>query len=147
MHLFGNRKNPKKRIGPGSNPVTSTRKKHLLWQVLFSVMRSLRNMMRTACVMPALPVMHACGACGKRIASPITAQLARERISFLSLDAAASNFTMTAGHSFTSKGSFPVLLLTFPSILRPLVALSHNCWQFRKSFICKGFRLFLLYLP
>ena len=34
-----------------SSLVIRSRKKHLLRQVLFSVMRSLRNVMRTACVM------------------------------------------------------------------------------------------------
>ena len=38
-------------------------------------MRSLRNVMHTACVMQASPVMHAFGACVERIASPITAKL------------------------------------------------------------------------
>ena len=36
-------------------------------------MRSLRNVMRTVCVMQALPVMHAFAARVERIASPITA--------------------------------------------------------------------------
>ena len=40
---------------------------------LFCVMRSLRNVMRTACVMQTSSVMHAFGACAERIASPITA--------------------------------------------------------------------------
>ena len=38
-------------------------------------MRSVRNEMRTACVMQASPVMHASGAWEERIASLITAQL------------------------------------------------------------------------
>ena len=38
-------------------------------------MRSLRNVMHTACVMQASPVMHAFGAGVERIASPITAKL------------------------------------------------------------------------
>ena len=33
---------------------------------------------------------------------------ARERIYFISLDATASNFTMTTGHYFTSKGYFTI---------------------------------------
>ena len=42
---------------------------------LLCVMRSLRNVMHTACVMQASPAMHAFGACVERIASPITAKL------------------------------------------------------------------------
>ena len=38
-------------------------------------MRSLRNVMRSSCVMQSSPVMHAYGAWEERIASPITAWL------------------------------------------------------------------------
>jgi len=54
---------------PTKKPYLSTRQIRLFLSDAF-----LRNVMRTMCVMQALPVMHAFGACAERIASPITAQ-------------------------------------------------------------------------
>ena len=61
---------------PQNSPSVPTKKSLLsIWQKrLFCVMRSLRNVMRTACVMQTSSVMCAFGACVERIASPITAQ-------------------------------------------------------------------------
>ena len=47
----------------------------LLDKRVFYVMRSLRNVMHTLCVIQTSSVMHAFGACEERISSPITAQL------------------------------------------------------------------------
>ena len=61
----------------GSNPVTPTNKKvPFVYQTKGTFLSDafLRNVMRTACVMQASPVMHACGAWVERIASLITAK-------------------------------------------------------------------------